>query len=224
MEFAYNNSFQATIQMAPYEALYGRKCRSPLFWDDIGERDSVSQAIGPEMTQRMIDDVRLIRDRMKQAQDRQKSYADLKRKKIEFQPGDKVFVKVAPYKHVMRFGKKGKLAPRYIGPFEVLERVGRVAYRLALPPHLERVHDVFHVSLLRRYIPDPSHMLEMGEVELADDLAYQERPVQILDRRTKELRGKSIPLVKVLWRNHRVEEATWETEQEMRERFPGLFE
>ena len=101
--------------MAPYEALYGRKCRSPVFWDDIGERNSLQHALGPEMTQRMIEDIKLIRARIKQAQDRQKSYADLKRKEIEFQVGDMVFVKVAPYKHILRFGKKGKLATHFIG-------------------------------------------------------------------------------------------------------------
>ena len=223
IEFAYNNSYQSTIQMAPYEALYGRRCRSPLYWDDIGERDSLIQAVGPEMTQKMIEDVKLIRERMKQAQDRQKSYADLKRKEVEFQVGDKVFVKVAPYKHILRFGKKGKLAPRYIGPFEVLERVGKVAYRLALPMSMERVHNVFHVSLLRKYVSDPSHVLQMEEVELQDNLAYEERPVQILDRKVKELRNKQIPLVKVLWRNHKIEEATWEMEQDMRSRYLELF-
>ena len=223
VEFAYNNSYQATIKMAPYEALYGRKCRSPLHWDELGEKQSLESAIGPEMTQKMIEDVRLIRERMKQAQDRQKSYADLRRKELEFQVSDKVFVKVAPYKHVMRFGKKGKLAPRYIGPFEVLQRVGRVAYRLALPPSLDKVHDVFHVSLLRKYVSDPSHVLKTEEVELNDNLTYKEHPVQILDRKLKELRNKSIPLVKVLWRNHKAEEATWEVEQDMRSRYPELF-
>ena len=165
------------------------------------------------MTQKMIEDIRTIKTRMKQAQDRQKSYTDLRRKDVEFQVGEKVFVKVAPYKHVLKFGKKGKLAPRYIGPFEVLQRVGKVAYKLALPPSMDKVHDVFHVSLLRKYISDPSHVLKIEEVELKDNLVYEERPVQILDRKIKELRNKSIPLVKVLWRNHKVEEATWEVEQ-----------
>ena len=223
VEFAYNNSYQSTIKMAPYEALYGRRCRSPLHWDEIGERSELSTALGPEMTQKMIEDVRLIRSRMKQAQDRQKSYADLKRKEVEFQVGDKVFLKVSPYKRVMRFGNKGKLAPRYIGPFEVLQRIGKVAYRLALPPHMDKVHDVFHVSMLRKYVSDPSHILSIEDVELVENLVYEERPVQILDRKIKELRNKSIPLVKVLWRNHKVEEATWETEQDMRERYPELF-
>ena len=223
MEFAYNNSYQATIQMAPFEALYGRKCRSPLHWDEIGERDSLEVSVGPEMTQRMIEQVKIIRQRMRQAQDRQKSYADLRRREIEFSVGDKVFLRIAPYRQVLRFGKKGKLAPRFIGPYEILERIGTVAYRLALPASMDRIHNVFHVSQLRKYVGDPSHVLQFSEIELAEDLSYQELPVQILDYRVKVLRNKEIPLVKVLWRSQRVEEATWEVESEIRDRFPELF-
>ncbi|XP_031257583.1 uncharacterized protein LOC116115589 [Pistacia vera] len=175
------------------------------------------------MTQKMIEDVKLIRKRMKQAQDRQKSYTNPKRKDIEFQVGDKVFVKISPYKRVMRFGRKGKLAPRYICPYEVLEKVGKVAYRLPLLASMDRIHNVFHVSFLRKYVSDPSHILQANEVELKDELIYEERPVQILDRRIKELRNKKVPLVKILWRNHNVEEATWEVEQDMKERYPDLF-
>ena len=175
------------------------------------------------MTQKLVEDVKLIRNRMKQAQDRQKSYADLKRKEVEFQVGDKVFLKVSPYKRGMRFGSKGKLAPRYVGPFEVLQRVGKVAYRLALPPNMDRVHDVFHVSMLRKYVSDPLHILSVEDVEVTENLVYEECPVQILDRRVKELRNKSVLLVKILWRNHKVEEATWEVERDMRNRFPELF-
>ena len=160
---------------------------------------------------------------MKQAQDRQKSYADLRRREIEFSVGDRVFLRVAPYRHVLRFGRKRKLAPRFIGPYEILERVGTVAYRLALPASMDRIHNVFHVSQLRKYVGDPSHVLQFSEVELADDLSYQELPVQILDYKVKVLRNKQIPLVKVLWRSQRVEEATWEVESEIRDRFPELF-
>ncbi|XP_031249510.1 uncharacterized protein LOC116107370, partial [Pistacia vera] len=153
-------------------------------------------------------------------QDRQKSYANLKRKEVEFQVGDKVFLKVSPFKRVMRFGSKGKLAPRYVGPFEVLQRVGKVAYRLALSPSMDKVHDVFHVSMLRKYVSNPSHILRLEDVDLEENLVYEEHPIQILDRRIKELRNKNIPLVKVLWRNHKVEEATWEVEQHMQNRYP----
>ena len=123
----------------------------------------------------------------------------------------------------MRFGKKGKLSPRYIGLYEILGRVGPVAYRLALPRELERIHNVFHVSCLRKYIPDVSHVLEAQPVELKEDLSYEEQPVKILDRKEKTLRNKTVGLVKVLWRNHRVEEATWEREDDIRERYPQLF-
>ncbi|KAL5542399.1 hypothetical protein UlMin_010109 [Ulmus minor] len=133
------------------------------------------------------------------ATNRQKSYVDRRRRPLEFQVGDLVFLKVAPMKGVMRFGKKGKLSPRYIGPFEILERIGKVAYKLALPSELSTVHNVFHVSMLRKYISDPSHVLESEPIEIREDLTYEEQPVQILDRKDKALRNKVIPLVKVLW-------------------------
>jgi len=219
IEFSYNNSYHTSIQMSPYEALYGQKCRSPLCWEDL-----VSPVtLGPDYLQEMTEKVKLIRERMKAAQDRQKSYADLKRQSIEFQEGDKVLLKVSPTKGVMRFGKKGKLSPRYIGPYEVLERVGKVAYRLALPAVLGRVHNVFHVSQLRKYVHDASHVLQPEEVTLDEDLSYEERPVRILDTKTRDTRRKSVKMVKVLWSNHLVEEATWELEDVMREQYPELF-
>ena len=142
---------------------------------------------------------------------------------MEFQVGDTVFLKVAPMERVMRFGKKGKLSPRYNRPFEILERIGKVAYRLALPPNLSSVHNVFHVSMLKKYVQDTSHILEQEPIEVHGDLTYKEKPVQILDRKEKALRNKVIPLVKVLWRNHKIKEATWEREDEMKEKYPNLF-
>ncbi|GFY87070.1 hypothetical protein Acr_05g0007090 [Actinidia rufa] len=146
VEFAYNNSFHASIGMAPYEALYGRKCRSPICWTEVGER----QMLGPEIVQLTTDKIKVIQQRLQTAQSRQKSYADIRRRELEFEEGDHVFLKVSPSKGINRFGKKGKLKPRYIGPFEVLQRIGTVAYRIALPPELSHVHDVFHVSMLRK--------------------------------------------------------------------------
>ena len=146
-EFAYNNSYQTSIGMAPYEALYGRQCRTPLCWTELSE----NKLLGPELVQQTDEKIRVIRNRLKAAQDQHKSYADLKRKEIEYAVGDKVFLKVSPWKKVLRFGKKGKLSPRFIGPYEILERVGPVAYRVALPPELSKIHNVFHVSMLRRY-------------------------------------------------------------------------
>ena len=110
----------------------------------------------------------------------------------------------------MRFGKKGKLSPRFFGPYEVIEKVGLVAYKLALPPELEKIHIMFHVSMLRRYRSDPSHVVSTETIELDPDLTYEEEPVDILAREVRELQNKKILLVKVLWRNHKTEEATWE--------------
>ena len=160
---------------------------------------------------------------MRVAQSWEKSYADIWQSAIEFEVGEHVFLKVAPMKGVMRFGKKGKLSPRFIGPFEILDRVGKLAYRLALPPALSAVHNVFHVSMLRKYVADPSHVIDFQPIVLDDKLAYEEVPVEILAREQKILRKKTINLVKVLWRNHLTEEATWELEDKMRERYPYLF-
>ncbi|KAM6577584.1 hypothetical protein CsatB_029421 [Cannabis sativa] len=157
------------------------------------------------------------------SQSRQKSYADPKRRDVTFQAGEHVFLRVSPMKGIRRFGKKGKLSPRFIGPFQILEKVGQVAYRLALPPALSAVHDVFHISMLRKYVSDPTHILSYEALELQPDLSYEEQPVQILDRKEKVLRSKTIALVKVLWKNSKVEEATWELESDMRTQHPELF-
>src|SRR5215468_4063503 len=223
MEFAYNNSYQSSIQMAPYEALYGRKCRTPVCWTELSERKALKEAVGPEIVKETEEKITVIRDRLKAASDRQKSYADLKRKDIEYQQGDKVFLKVSPWKKVLRFGQKGKLSPRFIGPYDVIERVGPVAYWLALPSELDRIHNVFHVSMLRRYRSDPTHVLITQDIQVEPNMSYEEEPVEILARKVKELRNKKIPLVKVLWRNHKAEEATWEREAKMKEQYPQLF-
>ena len=142
---------------------------------------------------------------------------------LEFEVEDRVFLKLSPWKGVVHFGKRGKLNPRYIGPFEIVERIGPVAYRLDLPEKFSRVHNVFHIFRLRKYIPDLPHVLETLEIELRDDLSYEEQPVQILGREEKDLPNKTISLVKVLWRNHLVEEATWKREDKMRSKYPHLF-
>ena len=138
--------------------------------------------------------------------------------------GDKVFLKVSPWRKILRFGQKGKLSPRFIGSYEVLERIGPVAYRLALPPELAKLHDVFHVSMLRRYRSDESHILPVQEIQVQEDLSYDEEPKTILAREVKQLRNKQVPLVKVLWQHHGREEATWEPEATMRAQYPQLFE
>ena len=142
---------------------------------------------------------------------------------MAFEVGDHVFLKISPRRGLMRFGKSGKLSPRFIGPFEILERIGEVAFRLALPPQLSGVHDVFHMSMLRKYESNLSHVLDWTDLEVDEDASYEERPARVVEKRDQVLRGKTIPLVKVLWKHHGVEEATWERELEVREKYPDLF-
>ncbi|XP_073153938.1 uncharacterized protein [Henckelia pumila] len=224
IEFAYNNSYHSSIGMAPYEALYGRKCRSPLYWDEFGEK----AVIGPEIIQETVGKVAIIKEKLKAAQDRQKSWADLKRRPLEFEVGEKAYVKFSPMKGVVRFCRAGKLNPRYMGPFEILDKVGTLAYQLALPPAMSRVHNVFHVSQLRKYVPNPNHILEaeplVTDGNLNEELKYEEVPIRIVDTMDQVLRRRTIPYVKVQWSNHTEREATWELKEMMQEKYPFLFE
>ncbi|XP_048319163.2 uncharacterized protein LOC125418767 [Ziziphus jujuba] len=154
--------------------------------------------LGPTVIQAIVDKVNIIRTRLKIAKDRQKSYEDVHRKDLEFKVDDRVFLKLSLWKGVIHFGKRGKLSPHYIGPYEIAERIGPVAYKIDLSEELSRVHDVFHISILCKYISDPSHMLETPDIELKDDLSYEEQPMQILGREEKRLHNKTIPLAKVL--------------------------
>ncbi|KAI4321445.1 hypothetical protein MLD38_034825 [Melastoma candidum] len=219
VEFSYNNSYQQSIQMAPFEALYGRPCRTPLCWNESGEQSE----LGPEMVRETTEMIRLIQDRLRAAQSRQKSYADRRRRPLEFEVGDYVFLKVSPTKMNLRFGLKGKLSPRYIGPYEILERIGSVAYRLALPPRLADIHNVFHVAMLRKYVPDPRHVLHDEQIEVAPNLQVTTEPVEIVDRMEKQLRHRVVPMVRVRWLHGNIEEFTWETESKMKEMYPYLF-
>ena len=188
IEFAYNNSYQASIGRAPYEALYGRRCKSPLYWD-LSDRISSTEATGlstNEMLQETIEKVRLIKERLKVAQSRQKSYADNRRRDLEFEVGDYVFLKLSPRKGFVRIGTHSKLNPRYIGPYQITDRVGAVAYRLLLPANVTGIHNVFHVSQLRKYYPDPSHVIEPAEITIDENLTYEERPVQDLGLSSQE--------------------------------------
>ncbi|KAK4395669.1 hypothetical protein Sango_1721200 [Sesamum angolense] len=169
--------------MAPYEALYGRKYRSPICWDIEGLR----QLEGPELVQQTVDKIQTVKKCLKATQDRQKSYADKHRREMEYEVGEKVFLKVSPWRGILRFGKQGKLSPRYIGAYEILERVGPLAYRLALPAELSQIHDVFHFSMLRRYRSNPSHILREPEIEVSEGLTYVDEPIEILDRSIKEI-------------------------------------
>ena len=156
VEFAYNNSYQAGIQMAPYEALYGRPCRSPLYWTKVGE----SSITGPNLIRETSEKVSLIRQRLLTAQRWQKSYVDVRRRPLDFKVGDHVFLKVMHKRGVVRFGKRGKISPRFIVPFEILERIGTAAYRLALPPSMTGFPEVLHVSMLWKYTLDPAHVVD----------------------------------------------------------------
>ena len=202
--------------MAPFEALYG----SPIGWFDSAEMDSLDT----DLLRDAMEQVRMIQYRLLTAQSRQKSYADRRVRALVFMEGDHVCLRVSPMKGVMRFGKKGKLSLRFIGPFEILSRVGEVAYKLALPPSLSAIHPIFHVSMLRKYISDESYVISLDSVELGPDLTYEEEPIAILDRQIRKLRTKELVLVKVQWKHRSVREATWETESDMHSRYPQLFE
>ncbi|XP_073153058.1 uncharacterized protein [Henckelia pumila] len=162
--------------MAPYKALYGRNCRTPLHWDDFGER----AVLGLEIVTQTVSHIAKIRERMLTAQSRQKSYVDEQRRGLEFEVRDHVFLKVSPWKGMMRFGKKGKLSLRYIGPFEILDRVGTQAYGVALPQKLSEVHNVFHISMLRNYIANPPHLILHEPMQWTPDLSNEDIPVKIL--------------------------------------------
>ncbi|GJS55335.1 putative reverse transcriptase domain-containing protein [Tanacetum coccineum] len=219
VEFSYNNSYHASIKAAPFEALYGRKCRSPVCWTEVGE----AQILGPELIQETTEKIIQIKQRMQAARDRQKSYADLKRKPMEFQVGDKVMLKVSPWKGVVRFGKRGKLNPRYVGPFKVIERVGEVAYKLELPEELSRVHNTFHVSNLKKCHADEPLAVPLDGLNLDDKLHFVEEPVEIVGREVKRLKRSRIPLVKVRWNSKRGPEFTWEREDQFKKKYPHLF-
>ncbi|GJS36063.1 putative reverse transcriptase domain-containing protein [Tanacetum coccineum] len=214
-EFSYNNSYHTSIKAAPYEALYGRKCRSPVCWAEVGE----AQLTGPELIQETTEKIVLIKQRIQAAQDRQKSYADLKRKPMEFEVGDRVMLKVSPWKGVVRFGKRGKLNPRYVGPFKVLAKVGKVAYRLELPQELSRVHHTFHVSNLKKCYADEPLVMPLEGIHIDDKLQFVEEPVEIMEREIKRLKRSRIPLVKVRWNSMRGSEFTWECKDSFKQKY-----
>ncbi|KAJ9552733.1 hypothetical protein OSB04_016778 [Centaurea solstitialis] len=218
-EFSYNNSYHSSIGMPPYEMLYGRKCRTPICWGKVGQRVIRSTKVVQQTTEQ----IQRIRERLRTAHSRQKSYADRRRSDLEFEVGDRVPLKVSLWKGVIRFRNRGKLGPRFIGPFTVLARVGKVAYRLELPEVQGQIHDTFHVSQLLKCLADETAHVPLDDIQVNESLNYIERPVAVLEQKVKKLRNKEIGIVKVQWQHRKGSEWTWEPEAEMRERYPDLF-
>ncbi|WVZ75803.1 hypothetical protein U9M48_023834, partial [Paspalum notatum var. saurae] len=216
-EFAYNN-YQKSLEMAPFEALYGRRCRTPLNWSEPSERVT----FGPDLVIQAEKQVKLIHSHLKRAQFKHKSYSDRRRRPLAFQKGDHVY-RVSPMKGVHRFGVKGKLAPRYIGPFKITEQCGSVAYRLELPSHLAAVHDVFHVSQLKKCLRVPKEVIDTSQIQIEPNLTYEEQPIKILDQKQRSTRRRIINFYKVQWSNHSEEEATWKQEEFLQTKYPSFF-
>jgi hypothetical protein len=206
--------------MSPNEALFGRRCHSPLMWSETVER----AVFGPDIIKEAEEKVSLIRDHLKVAQSRQKSHADTRRRNLEFKEGDYVCLKVSPMRGTKRFKVKEKLAPRYVGPFQVMARRGEVAYQLQLPENIADVHPVFRVSQLKKCLRVPEEQAPLEESHISNDLTYPEHPVRILDEAEKRTRSKVWRMYKVQWSNHTEDEATWESEEFLRTEYLHLFE
>ncbi|GJR47940.1 putative reverse transcriptase domain-containing protein [Tanacetum coccineum] len=207
------------VRCAPFEAFYGRKCCSPIMWAEVGE----GQLIEPKLVQETTEKISQIKDRLKVALDRQKSYADKRRKPLEFSIGDYVLLKVSSWKGVVRFRKKGKLTPRFVGPFKIIKKIGPMAYKLDLPKELDGVHDTFHVSNLKKCLADPTLQVPLDEVQVDAKLNFVEEPVEILEREFKKLKRSRIAIVKVRWNSKRGPEFTWECEDQIKLKYPHLF-
>ncbi|GJV27436.1 putative reverse transcriptase domain-containing protein [Tanacetum coccineum] len=219
VEFSYNNSYHASIKAAPYEALFGHKCRSPVCWSEV--RDS--QLIGPELIRDTTKKIVQIKNRLLTARSRQKSYANKRTKPLEFKVGDMVLLKVSPWKGVVHFGKREKLSQRYIRPFKILARVGHVAYTLELPKELKGIHNTFYVSNLKKCLAEGDIVVLMDEIQLDYKLHMIEEPVEVVDREVKRLKQSRIPIVKVCWNSQRGPEFTWEREDPIKKKYPHLF-
>jgi hypothetical protein len=203
-EFSYNNSYQESVKMAPFEALYGRQCCTPLNCSKPRE----SWFFWLDLVKEMEEKVQRIIHNLREAQARQKSYADKRRQPLYFQVKDYVYLKVSPMKGVTHFGVKGKLAPRYIGPFPILERCGPVAYRLQLPKTLSVVHNVFHVSQLKKCLRVLDRTIDVVDVTLEPDLTYSEHPIRVLDQKDRVTRRRTLKFYKIQWNQHTEDEAT----------------
>ncbi|GKE03426.1 putative reverse transcriptase domain-containing protein [Tanacetum coccineum] len=219
VEFSCNNSYHMSIKATPFKELYGSKCRSPVCSAKVGD----AQLTGPEIVHETTEKIIQIKKRIQDACDRHKSYADRRHKPLEFQVGDKVMLKVSPWKGVIRFSKRGKLNPRYIEPFKVLAKVGTVAYRLELPDQLSHVHSTFYVSNLKKCLSDEPLAIPLDEIQIDDKLNFIEEPVEIMDQEVKRLKQSRVPIVKVHWNSRRGPEFTWVREDQMKKKYPHLF-
>jgi hypothetical protein len=218
-KFSYNNSFQASLRMAPFEALYGRKCRTLLAWSEVGEQT----LFGPAIIEVVEEKVEKVSENVRITQSHQKSYAD-KRRELTFAVRERVYLKVSPLRGTKRFLVNGKLAPRYVGPYQITKRIESLAYQLALPETMAGVHPMFHVSQLKKSLNIvEAKQVPMELLDLQDTLEYAEYLEKILDREVKETRRTTIPFCKVLWSNHTEREATWEKEADLRKEYPHLF-
>jgi hypothetical protein len=206
------NAGRVSLKMTPFEALYGRQCRTPLNWIEPGEK----AIFGPDIVVEVEATVRHIQENLKVAKLRQESYANKRRRHLQFEAVDHVYLKVSPMKGVKRFGVTGNLSPRYIGPFPILEKCGKVAYKLELPPSLAGDHDIFHVSQLKKCLKAPVDVVLPEVAPLKTDLTYPEHPIKILDQKSRVTRRKMIKFYKIQWSNHTEEEATWESEDFLR--------
>nr|GEX88437.1 putative reverse transcriptase domain-containing protein [Tanacetum cinerariifolium] len=184
VEFSYNNSYHASIKAVPFKELYGQKCRSPVYWAKVEDTQLTGLELIHETTKKIVQ----IKQRIQAARNRQKSYVDVRRKPLEFQVGNRVMLKVSPWKGVVRFGKRRKLNPRYIGPFKMLAKVGTVAYRLKLPQQLSRVHSEFYVSNLKKCLSDEPLAISLDEVHIDDKIRFVEELVEIIDHEVKRLK------------------------------------
>ncbi|WVZ52267.1 hypothetical protein U9M48_003343, partial [Paspalum notatum var. saurae] len=218
-EFSYNNSYQASLKKSPFEALYGRRCRTPLFWNQTGEK----QVFGPDLIRDAEQQIKMVRENLRVAQSRQKSYADVRRRDLTFKVDDFVYLKLSPLRGIRRFNMKGNLAPRYIGPFKIVERKGEVAYKLELPSNLSGIHDVFHVSQLKKCLRVPEEQAPLEGLDVQEDLTYAEHPVKILETSERVTRNRRVKMCRVQWKHHKEVEATWEREEELRATYPDLF-
>jgi hypothetical protein len=192
-EFSYNNNYQESLKMAPFDMLYGRRCRTLLFWSEAGER----KVFGPDILQEVKKQVRMVREKLRVAQSRQKSYTDHRRRDISFDVGDFVYLKVSPMRGLRHFNVWGKLALRFIEPFKILEKRGEVAYQLELLSQLSDVPDVFHVSQLKKCLCVPKEQIPMKDLGAKEDLSYQEYPVKILEISERVTQKKKIMMCKV---------------------------